>query len=59
MTKGVVAFGNNRVLEFLRMELGVYSGYGHFKSYKDNFIWVFLLECMAGSGREQKYSWAQ
>ena len=40
-TSGVVVFWDNRVLELVGMEMGLFSILCRFKNCKDGFLWIF------------------
>ena len=41
-TRGVVVFWDNRVLEFVGMEVGQFSVSCCFKNFDDGFVWIFI-----------------
>ena len=41
VTRGILVFWDNRVLELVSMELGLYSISCHFKCCDDGFLWIF------------------
>ena len=40
-TGGVVVFWDNRVLELVGMEVGLFSISYRFNNYEDGFVWIF------------------
>eukprot|EP00261_Vitis_vinifera_P015577 XP_010644033.1 PREDICTED: uncharacterized protein LOC104877467 [Vitis vinifera] len=39
---GILVFWDNRILELLELERGVYTILGHFRNVEDDYIWVFI-----------------
>ena len=39
---GILVFWDNRILELLELERGVYTILDHFRNVEDDYIWVFI-----------------
>ncbi|KAJ9689586.1 hypothetical protein PVL29_014990 [Vitis rotundifolia] len=57
--RGIVVFYDNRVLELVDLEKGVFSISCHFKNCEDGFIWIFIGVYGPTLRRDREFFWGE